>query len=94
KFFRDSDLQYKTIAKNYLVEKNSPLARFIPGISCRVLFGDYNIIVKINNEKLQNDETKKYVLNQIKSISISFLLNIKKAKYYNNFLQIEEYVSL
>ena len=58
------------------------------------IFDDYNIFVKINNDKLNNNETKNYVLNQIKSISIAFLLNIKKAKYYNNFLQIEEYVSL
>ena len=36
------------------------------------IFDDYNIFVKINNDKINNDITKNYVLNQIKSISIAF----------------------
>lgn len=58
----------------------------------KTIFVNYKIISKKDKKILKLN--KEYLVNKIREVIILFFLKMKKAKYYNNFLQIDEYISL
>jgi len=63
------------------------------------IFDEFFIVMHLKNSKMPdftafNNKSQLYLKTKLINLLLSYVLKIKKAEHYNNFLQIDEYISL